>query len=144
MTLSTLEALRRVLEESVTVAVVGAHSEVERAAFYVPDYLHQRGYHIIPVNPRLKGTTLFGEPVRASLREVDGAIDLVDVFRRSEQIPEVVDDILAMPIAPKVVWLQLGIRNDDAAARLEAAGIEVVQDRCAMAEHRALGIPSKT
>jgi hypothetical protein len=127
-----------ILRSVETVAVLGAHREPARAAFYVPDYLASVGYKIYPVNPTLAGEALWGEPVRATLAELDAAIDLVDVFRRSAAVIDHVDDILAMRPQPAVVWLQLGIRNDQAAARLEAAGIEVVQDRCTLADHRAM------
>src|SRR6185369_13573988 len=106
---------------------LGAHREPEKAAFYVPDYLHDEGYRIIGVNPTFAGGELFGEPVRSTLAEIAEPVDLVDVFRRSDRIPQHVEDILAMRPRPKVVWLQLGIKHEDAARTLEAAGITVVQ-----------------
>jgi hypothetical protein len=121
-----------------TIAVLGAHHEPARPAFYVPDYLAQVSYAIYPVNPMLVGRALWGQPVRATLAELDVAIDLVDVFRRSDLVLEHVADILAMEPRPAVVWLQLGVRSDAAAERLEAAGIEVVEDRCTLADHRAM------
>lgn len=139
----SLDHARRVLEQSRTVAVLGAHPERARPAFYVPDYLAHHGYRIIPVNPGKRGQTLWGEPVRASLAELTEPIDVVNVFRRSEAVPGHLDDILAMKPRPKVVWLQLGIRNDAIARALEAAGIEVIQDRCMLADHRRLGLPSR-
>jgi len=132
------DQLRAILSASPTVAVLGIHQEPDRAAFYVPEYLHDEGYRILGVNPRLVGDTLFGEPVRATLAELTEPIDLVDVFRRSDKVGEHVDDILAMSPRPRVVWLQLGIRNDAAARRLEAAGITVIQDRCTLADHQRL------
>lgn len=127
-----------ILETTRTIAVLGAHREAHRAAFYVPDYLAEVGYQIHPVNPTLLGATLWGRPVRATLAELDEPIDLVDVFRRSDKVIDHVDDILAMDPLPKVVWLQLGVRNDAAAARLAAAGVEVIQDRCTLADHKAM------
>jgi predicted CoA-binding protein len=132
--------LREILMSSPTVAVLGIHREPERAAFYVPEYLHDEGYRIIGVNPRLAGAELFGEPTRATLAEIAEPVDLVDVFRRAENLPGHVEDILAMKPRPKVVWFQLGIRNDDVAHILEAAGITVVQSRCMLADHQRLGL----
>jgi len=134
--------LREILTGSPTIAVLGAHQEPERAAYYVPEYLHGEGYRIIGVNPRLQGEELFGQPVRNTLAEIDEPVDLVDVFRRSERIPSHVEDILAMSPRPKVVWMQIGIKNEDAARILEAAGITVVQNRCTLADHQRLGLGS--
>jgi len=132
--------IREILQASPTIAVVGIHSEPEKAAFYVPEYLHDEGYRIFGVNPALVGQTMFGEPVRATLAELAEPIDLVDVFRRSDAVGDHVEDILAMKPRPKVVWLQLGIKNDDAAHTLEAAGITVIQNRCTLADHQRLGL----
>jgi hypothetical protein len=132
--------LREVLLSSPTIAVLGIHNEPEKAAFYVPEYLHDEGYRIIGVNPRFSGDVLFGEPVRAQLRDIGEPIDLVDVFRRSEAVGDHVEDILAMSPRPKIVWMQLGIRTEAAAKRLEEAGIEVIQNRCTLADHQRLGL----
>jgi predicted CoA-binding protein len=126
----------RMLAETRTIAVLGAHGDPARPAHYVPAYMHERGYRVVGVNPRLAGTELFGSPVRANLAEVGEPIDMVNVFRRSEDIDGHEAEILALEPRPKVVWFQLGIRNDRVAAALEAAGIEVVQDRCLLVEHR--------
>jgi predicted CoA-binding protein len=139
MVTSSDAQLREILSSSPTIAVLGIHQEPEKAAFYVSEYLHDEGYRILGVNPRFAGQELFGQPVRATLAELGEPVDMVDVFRRPEQIPEHIDDILAMKPRPKVVWFQLGIRNDDAAKILEAAGITVIQSRCTMAEHQRLG-----
>lgn len=131
--------VRRILEEAQTVAVLGAHDEPFRPAFYVPDYLHQQGYRVLPVNPTKTGQRLWGATVRASLAELsaaEGPVDVVDVFRRSDAVPEHLDDILAMDPPPRVVWLQQGIRHDEVARILSEAGIAVVQDRCMLADHR--------
>ncbi len=138
--LTTQEDIRRVLTEARTVAVLGAHSAPAKPAHYVPDYLHGQGYRILPVNPVFAGQTLWGETVRTTLAELGEPVDVVDVFRRGELVPAHVPDILAMEPRPKVVWLQLGIRNDAAAAELVDAGIEVVQDRCTLADHRCFGL----
>lgn len=130
--------LRAILERSRTVAVVGIHHDAARPASYVPAYLHDHGYRIRGVNPALVGRVLFGHPVVATLADVDEPIDLVDVFRRGEALPDHLAEFLACP-AP-VVWFQLGITNDAVAAALTAAGKQVVQDRCTLAEHRRLGL----
>ena len=131
------QTLRTILTTSPTIAVLGIHHDPARPANYVPAYLHARGYRILGVNPALVGTTLFGEPVRASLAEV-GAVDLVDVFRRSEALPGHQGELTAA--SARVIWFQLGIRHDEVAAALTAAGKTVVQDRCTLAEHRRLGL----
>jgi hypothetical protein len=132
--------LREILTTSPTIAVLGLHHEPEKAAFYVPEYLHDEGYRIIGVNPQLAGQKMFGENVRKTLAEIDEPVDLVDVFRRAELIPQHVEDILAMTPRPKVVWFQLGIKHEQSARILEAAGITVVQNRCTLADHQRLGL----
>jgi hypothetical protein len=138
--ITTPAALAAVLRAARTIAVLGAHHEPARPAFYVPDYLHAQGYRILPVNAVLAGQTLWGEPVRATLAELGQPVDLVDVFRRAELLPGHLDDLLAMSPRPRLVWLQLGVRNDAFARAVEAAGIDVVQDRCTLADHRSLGV----
>ena len=132
--------LREILSGSPTVAVLGIHHEPEKAAYYVPEYLHDEGYRVIGVNPELVQETLFGEKVRATLREISEPIDLVDVFRRPDLIPQHLEDILAMKPRPRFVWFQLGIKNDEAAKVLEDAGITVIQNRCTLADHQRLGL----
>lgn len=132
--------LREILTGSPTVAVLGIHREPEKAAFYVPEYLKDEGYRVIGVNPQFANETILDERVRSTLAEIKEPVDLVDVFRKSEAIADHVDDILAMQPRPKVVWLQLGIKNDEAAQRLEAAGITVIQNRCTLADHQRLGL----
>lgn len=136
--------LRRILGEARVVAVLGAHEEAFRPAFYVPDYLFRQGYRVLPVNPQLLGRTLWGQRVRGTLAELDEPVDIVDVFRRSELVPQHLDDLLAMRPRPRCVWLQLGIRNEAVAKHLQAEGIEVVQDRCTLADHRRLGLAPVT
>ncbi len=138
--LSDLGTIRQVLEKTRTIAVIGAHIDAEKPAHYVPAYLHEQGYQIFPVNPKWVGRNLWGQPVRASLSELEVAIDLVDIFRRSDQVGQHVDDILALSPLPRVAWLQLGIRNDEVARVLLDAGIDVVQDRCTLADHRHFNI----
>jgi len=128
--------LRAFLASARRIAVLGAHPDPTKPAHYVPDYLHERGYRVIPANPVYVGQVLWGEPVRASLADIHDRVDIVDVFRRSEQVADHTDEIVAL--RPALVWLQSGIRNDAVARSLEAAGIAVVQDRCLMVEHRRL------
>jgi len=130
--------IKDILTGSRRIAVLGIHTQSDKAAYYVPEYLHDEGYSIYGVNPRFVGDQLFAQPVRATLAGIHAPIDLVDVFRRPDAIAAHVPDILAMATRPKVVWFQLGIRNDEAAAQLEAAGIVVVQNRCTLAEHQRL------
>ena len=138
--LTTDEEIRQVLTEARTVAVLGAHTATTKPAHYVPAYLRAQGYGILPVNPAYAGQTLWGETVRGTLAELGQPVDVVDVFRRSELIPGHVADVLAMDPRPLLVWLQLGVRHDEAAAEVLAAGIEVIQDRCMLADHRSLAV----
>lgn len=135
-----LASVKPILETARTIAVLGVSANLDKPAHFVPLYAAQHGYRVIPVNPLLAGQTLFGEPVRSSLAEISEPVDIVDVFRRPELLPDHLEDILAMNPRPKLVWLQLGIRNDEFAKKLLKAGIEVVQDRCLLADHRALGL----
>ena len=130
--------LRRIFRETRTVAVLGAKGEPGEPAFYVPAYLKARGYRIVPVNPTRAGESIFGETVAATLGDLTGPVDLIEVFRRPEFLPGHASEILRLPWKPAVVWFQLGIRHDGAAEELARAGIRVVQDRCMMPEHRRL------
>jgi len=128
--------LRRILASVRTIAMVGASTNWNRPSYFVMKYLQSKGYRVIPVNPSAAGQELQGERVYASLRDIPDAIDMVDIFRPSDQVPPVVDDAIA--VGAKVVWMQLGIRNDEAAAKAEAAGIEVVMNRCPKIEYGRL------
>jgi uncharacterized protein len=138
--LTTLAEIRETLLRARTIAVLGAHHQPSRPAFYVPDYLHRQGYRIIPVNPALAGQALWGEVVRGELAGIGEPVDIVDIFRRPEALAAHEADILAMKPRPVVVWLQLGIRSDVFARAMLAAGIDVVQDRCTLADHRRMGV----
>ncbi len=129
-----------ILERSPTIAVIGAHRDPGRAAYYVADYLRRQGYRVLPVNPRFAGQQLFGTRVCASVRDLREPVDMVVLFRRADAVTDHVPEILAMRPRPRVVWMQLGIRNAQAARVLEGEGITVVQDRCTMAEHRRLAL----
>ena len=130
--------VERILRESQRVVVLGARDKRHQAGFYVPEYLHGVGYEVLGVNPRLAGRRMWSGKVLASLDEVRGEVDLLDVFRRPDDLPGHLDEMLRL--RPRVVWFQLGIRNDEVAAALEAEGIEVVQDRCTLADHRMLNL----
>ena len=132
--------IRRILETTGRLAVVGAHPAPAKPAHYVPAYLTQQGYQVVPVNPKYAGETLFGAPVVATLADVPGAVDMVVFFRRSAALPDYVEPLLAMSPRPAVVWFQSGIRHDEVAQTLSDAGIDVVQDRCTYATHRAMGL----
>jgi O-acetylhomoserine (thiol)-lyase len=129
--------LRAILQGVHTIAMAGASSNWNRPSYFVMKYLQSKGYRVIPVNPGTAGQQLLGETVYASLRDIPDKIDMVDVFRASAQVPPIVEDAIA--IGAKVVWMQLGVRHDEAAARAEQAGIEVVMDRCPKIEYGRLG-----
>ena len=128
--------LRDILMRAKTIAVVGASNEPWRPSFGIMRYLQRAGYRIVPVNPFLTGQTVHGEAFWASLRDLAEPIDLVNVFRRPDAIPDVVEDAIA--VGAPALWLQLGIRNDAACARAEAAGMAVVMNRCISVEHARL------
>jgi uncharacterized protein len=113
-----------------TIAVVGASPNETRPSFGVMRFLLAKGYEITPVNPGQAGGEILGQTVVASLGELATPVDMIDVFRASDAILAIADEILALPWKPKLVWLQLGIRNDEAAAKLEAQGITVIMNRC--------------
>ena len=133
--------IRSILERVKTIAIVGASTTWNRPSYFVMKYLQGKGYRVIPVNPTAAGQTLLGEKVYASLRDIPGdipdKIDMVDMFRAADAAPGVMEDAIA--IGAKVVWMQLGIRNDEAAAAGEAAGIEVIMNRCPKIEFGRLG-----
>src|SRR5277367_2897347 len=129
--------LRTILQRVKTIAMVGASSNWNRPSYFILKYLQNKGYRVIPVNPGIAGQTLLCEKVYASLRDIPEPVDMVDMFRAAREAPAVVGDAIA--IGAKVVWMQLGIRNDAAAAKAEAAGIEVVMNRCPKIEFGRLG-----
>lgn len=136
--IETADGIRRVIEETRRIAVLGIKQEYDRPAYYVPEYAMQAGYEIVPVPVFYPDVTrMLGQPVYRTVSAIAGNIDMVSVFRRPNDIPPHVDDIIAKK--PKSVWFQLGIRNDAAAERLARAGIDVVQDRCLMVELQRLG-----
>ncbi|MFM9903273.1 MAG: CoA-binding protein [Pyrinomonadaceae bacterium] len=138
--LTTDDEIRELLQNTKTIAVLGIKPETHASqpAFYVPKYMADAGYDIIPVPVYYPDVTeILGKEVYRDLADIPGEVDLLNVFRRSEDIPKHTMEILAKK--PMAVWFQLGIRNDEFAQKLAEAGIKVVQDRCLMVEHRALG-----
>ena len=134
---------RYILEHARSVAVLGAHPDASRPAHYVPAYLTEMGYQVLAVNPQCAGQQMFGHPAVASLTELEAPVDVVDVFRRSDPLPGHLAEILAMQPLPRWVWLQKGVSHDEFAAELQSHGIQVVQDRCMLADHRAFGLPPR-
>ena len=131
------QQIRRILSTVRTIAMVGASTNWNRPSYFVMKYLQGKGYRVIPVNPTSAGQTLLGEKVYASLKDIPDKIDMVDMFRAAREAPGVVADAIA--IGAKLVWMQLGIRNDEAATMGEAAGLEVIMNRCPKIEFGRLG-----
>jgi uncharacterized protein len=131
--------LRDILSRTRTIAILGASPRPHRPSHGVMAYLQRRGYRAIPVNPNAAGATINGERCYASLAEVPEPVDMVDVFRRSEAAADAVDQAIAA--GARYVWMQLGVRDDRAAARAEAAGLAVVMNRCPAIEIPRLGLP---
>ena len=138
-----MRTIEQILRSAKTVAVVGLSPKPERASFHVAEYLQSQGYRIVPVNPMYAGQQILGETVYATLQEAADAlaqngtrIDVVDVFRKSEDVPPVAKD--AIDVRAGTLWMQLGIENQVAADLARAAGLDVVMDRCMLVEHRRL------
>ena len=125
------DKVRAILRRSKTIAVVGLSAQWHRPSYFAAKYMQEHGYRVIPVNPGYP--EILGEKCYKSLREVPGKVDIVDCFRRSAEIPAIADDAIA--IGAKVLWMQLGVENGDARRRAEAAGLEVVENRCVKIEH---------
>jgi predicted CoA-binding protein len=134
--LATDPELRDLLQRVRTIAVVGIKGGRADDAYRVPRYLQAHGYRILPVSPKLDH--VLGERCVPTLLDLAETPDLVDLFRAPEHVPAHAQEVLALPRAPLGVWMQLGVRHAEAAARLEAAGIAVVEDRCLLVEHRRL------
>jgi predicted CoA-binding protein len=128
--------LRRILREVRTIAMVGASPDWNRPSYFAMKYLQIKGYRVIPVNPKATGAEILGQRVYASLKDIPEKIDMVDIFRASAAVPPIVEDAIA--IGAKVVWMQIGVRHDEAARRAEAAGLTVVMNRCPKIEYGRL------
>jgi predicted CoA-binding protein len=123
----------RLLTTNHTIAMVGLSADPMRPSHFAAIYMQSAGYDIIPVNPRYAGETILGQPVYASLEEIPRPVDIVDVFRRAEEVPALARSAIA--IGAKVLWMQLGVVNEEAARLARQAGLEVVMDRCVKIEH---------
>lgn len=121
-----------------SVAIVGASANDVRPSFFVTKYLIDKGYKVFPINPGHAGKEILGRMTYASLADVPEPIDMVDIFRASAAVPAIVDEALALDPRPKVIWMQLTVRHDEAAAKAEAAGISVVMNRCPKIEYARL------
>jgi predicted CoA-binding protein len=130
--------IRSILDSVKTVAIVGASHKDVRPSYFVARYLLDKGYRVIPVNPGLGGQTILGQSVYGHLRDIPEPVDMVDIFRSSNVAPIIVAEALAMSPRPKVIWMQLGVRNDEAAATAESAGLTVVMNRCPKIEYGRL------
>lgn len=137
---STDDAVRRVLAGTPTVAVVGFSANPARPSHSVAAFLRRRGCRVIPVSPGLAGQTFGGEVAVARLADITGAVDIVDVFRRTEDLGGVVDEALALDPLPGCIWMQLGLRDAEGAARARARGVTVIEDRCPAVEAPRLGL----
>lgn len=135
---STDADLRAILTEARSFACVGMSADPIRPSHYVGAYLARRGYRVISVNPSLAGRILFGEPACASLAEVQGPVDVLDVFRRPEAVPALVEEALRTLPGLRCVWLQIGVRSAEARSLCAMAGVTFVEDRCPKIEHQRL------
>ncbi len=129
--------IRKILAGSKVIALVGASANRDRPSHAVMKYLQGKGHRVVPVNPGLAGQSLLGETVRPDLASIDVPIDMVDIFRRSDSAGAVVDAAIA--VGAKAIWMQLGVRDDTAAERARAAGLDVVMNRCPKIEYERLG-----
>jgi len=130
--------LRDILTRTRRVAVVGVSMNPVRPSYYVARYLSLKKYEVVPVNPGHAGQMLFGQRVVASLSDIEGGVDMVDIFRRSEHVPPIVDEALEMFPALRTIWMQIGVEHPEAAARARARGADVVMNRCPKIEYQRL------
>jgi predicted CoA-binding protein len=130
--------IRGILDKVKTVAVVGASQGDDKPSMFVVKYLSERGYRVFPINPGRAGQLVAGVEAYARLADVPEPIDMVDVFRRADAVPQVLEEVLALSKLPKIFWMQLGVRNAEAAARAEAAGMTVIMNRCPKIEYGRL------
>lgn len=130
--------LRDVLNAASSVAVVGVSTNPVRPSYFVARYLGLKGFTVYPVNPAYAGQTLFGKPIAPTLRDVTHSVDMVDIFRRSDAVPEIVQEALATFPALKSIWMQIGVSHADAAEQARARGVMVIQNRCPKIEYQRL------
>ena len=129
---------KNILTRTKRVAIVGVSGNPVRPSYFVARYLSLRGFDVLPVNPGLEGQTLFGATVVGSLSEIDGPVDMVDIFRRSEAVPEIVDEALAKFPDLGTIWMQIGVEHAQSAEMAQARGVDVVQNRCPKIEYQRL------
>ncbi len=134
----TDEFLKKVLTQSKRVAVVGVSMNPVRPSYYVARYLSLKGFKVVPVNPGHAGETLFGSTVMGSLRDIEGQIDMVDIFRRSDYVPPIVDEALDCFPNLKTIWMQIGVEHPQAAEKARARGVDVIMNRCPKIEYQRL------
>ncbi|WP_299283095.1 CoA-binding protein [uncultured Tateyamaria sp.] len=134
----TDQHLRDVLKRTKVVAVVGVSANPVRPSYFVARYLKLKGFTVIPVNPMIAGENLFGATAVATLAEITAPVDMVDIFRRSEAVPEIVDEALATFSDLKTIWMQIGVQHEKAAAKARARGVTVIQNRCPKIEYQRL------
>ena len=137
---SQRDKMRRILRQAKSFAVVGASSNWKRPSFYVMKYMKAKGYRVTPVNPGAAGNKILGETVYASLSDIPHDFDLVQIFRPSDAVPPIVDEAIGLAQDKKIrfIWMQISVRHDEAAAKAEAAGLEVVMDHCTKIEYGRL------
>jgi predicted CoA-binding protein len=132
------DVIRNILQTVKTIALVGASANEVRPSYFVMKYLIDKGYDVIPVNPGLAGQQILGQTVYASLGDIPKPVDMVDIFRNADAAGPITDEALALSPKPRVIWMQLSVRNDEAAARAEAAGLQVIMNRCPQMEYGKL------
>jgi len=130
--------IKDILDETRTIAMVGASANTVRPSYFVLKYMLSKGYDVWPINPGHAGKEILGQMTHASLADLPEVPDMIDIFRNSAAAAKIVDDIIVSKNLPKTIWMQLSVRNDEAAARAEAAGIKVVMDRCPKIEYGRL------
>ncbi|MCG7491958.1 CoA-binding protein [Thalassobius sp. Cn5-15] len=130
--------LKTILRRTKRVAVVGVSANTVRPSYYVARYLSLKGYDVVPINPGQAGKVLFGKKVVASLADVEGPVDMIDIFRRSEHVPPIVDEALERFPMLQTVWMQIGVESAEAAEQARARGVDVVMNRCPKIEYQRL------
>ena len=132
------QLLKEVLKRTKVIAVVGVSTNPVRPSYYVARYLSLRGYRVIGVNPGAAGQMLFGQKIVAGLADIDAPVDMVDIFRKPEAVPAIVDEALEVCPDLRTIWMQIGVEHAEAAAKAEARGITVIQNRCPKIEYQRL------
>ena len=130
--------LRDILKTTKTIAMVGLSMNETRPSYFVGRYLHRRGYKIIPINAGHGGKHFFGQLVKSTIDEIDEPVDMVDIFRKPEAVPQIVDDSLAKLKGLKTIWMQIGIKHKSSAQKARQLGLNVIEDRCPKIEHQRL------